>query len=140
MGMNANAAWPESRHFLQPWHGRVVDAAGPLFTLLQAILAFVLLVRTGSRLAYPFVLSSLIMRILATGISVFNPNDEARLSLALGLGTWTLPLAMCIALLALTIAASRRLNAGAAFNALSVVLIVVFSSILILANQYAATR
>ncbi|HEX7708388.1 MAG TPA: hypothetical protein VF701_18140 [Thermoanaerobaculia bacterium] len=140
MDMNLNAAYPESGQFLKASHKGVVDAAGPLLTLLQAVLALLVVLKAGSLLAYPFILSALVMRLLATGVSVFNPNDEARLSLAMGLGTWTLPFLVCGVLVALTIIASRRLRATWSFNTISVVLIILFSSAVILSSQFVAGR
>lgn len=47
---------------------------------------------------------------MAAGVSLFNPNDEARLSQLSGLGTWTLPALVVGGLLALVVVASRRLS------------------------------
>ncbi|MDP2764601.1 MAG: hypothetical protein Q8O54_07175, partial [Brevundimonas sp.] len=43
-------------------------------------------------------------------ISLFNPNDEARISEWLGWGAWTLPLIVTVGLLALLAVGSRRLR------------------------------
>jgi len=43
-------------------------------------------------------------------MSLFNPNDEARVSQLLGVGTWTLPLSVVGGLLVLVVAASRELR------------------------------
>jgi hypothetical protein len=45
-------------------------------------------------------------------VSVSNPNDEARISLLLDLGTWTVPFIVVAGLLALVVNASRRLRLG----------------------------
>lgn len=50
------------------------------------------------------------MRVLAAVAGVFNPNDEARISEALGLGLWTVPVAVILILLIPTVIASRRLH------------------------------
>src|SRR5687767_6517996 len=65
----------------------IVSAAGPLFTLLQAILVYFLLQRTNRLNWYPFLFVPLYMRIMAGLLNFINLNDEGRISKALGLGT-----------------------------------------------------
>jgi len=89
----------------------LVDAAGPLVTLLLAIIG-VMLSKRGSTLGPTIVFAALMMRILATAVSVQAPNDEARISEALGLGIWILP-ALVVGLLAiLMLVGARRSGIG----------------------------
>ena len=81
-----------------PIHKAIIDAAGPAVTVAQAVVAFILLRRFKLKVAFAFLYFAAFMRVLATGVSAFNLNDEARLSLYLGLGTWTLPVAVSIGL------------------------------------------
>jgi hypothetical protein len=90
----------------------LISAAGPLFTILVAALGFWWVRARDSRLAYTVVFAAWFERLAATFVSLFNPNDEARISLALGLGQWTLPLLVVIGLQALLWQANRRLNIG----------------------------
>ena len=89
-----------------------VSAAGPAFTLLQAMLAFAVVRMRRSLPAYAFLFAACFMRFAAAAVSVVHPNDEARLSLAWGWGTWTLPVVMVCVLLALTVSAARQLGLG----------------------------
>lgn len=93
-----------------PFHKAVIDAVGPLATILQAVIAFAVAMRCRSNVAFAFVYVATFMRLLATVISLFNPNDEARLSMYFGLGTWTLPIIVSFGLLMLTWRASQRLT------------------------------
>lgn len=88
----------------------LVSAAGPLVTIVQGILGFRLVRRNQSRPGFALLYMAFFMRLLAAGASLFNPNDEARLSQLLGLGTWTLPLVVVAGLLALLVSASRALR------------------------------
>ena len=97
----------------------LISAAGPALTVIQALLAFALVMRRASPLAYAVLYVAAFMRFMATVISLFNPNDEARLSLALGLGAWTLPLVVTGALAILTAIASRRLGVSWKTNLLA---------------------
>ena len=97
----------------------IFAAAGPIVTLFQGIVAFVLILRRDSLAAYAFLFFAALMRVTAAGISLFNPNDEARISLELGIGQWTLPLLVCSVLVGLTVLASRKLRIGWKTNLLT---------------------
>jgi hypothetical protein len=88
----------------------VVSAAGPLATFAQAVLAAWLVASRGWLPAYTFLFVACCMRLAAAFVSIVHPNDEASMSAALGLGVWTLPIAVVSALLAMTWTASRRLR------------------------------
>lgn len=88
----------------------MVSAAGPLVTLAQGILGFWLVKRRRSQFGFALLYMAFFMRLLAAGLSFSNPNDEARVSQLLGLGTWTLPLVVVAGLLGLLVAASRHLE------------------------------
>lgn len=90
----------------------LVSAAGPLVTIVQAIFGFWLVKRRRSPLGFALLYMAFFMRVLAAGMSLFNANDEARVSQLLGVGTWTLPLIVVVGLLVLVVAASRALRLG----------------------------
>ena len=88
----------------------LVSGAGPLITIAQGLLGFWLVRSRSSHFGFALVYIAFFMRLLAAGVSLFNPNDEARISSLLGLGTWTLPVLVVIGLLTLVVAASRQLR------------------------------
>ncbi|MDX1455449.1 MAG: hypothetical protein R3217_08350 [Gammaproteobacteria bacterium] len=90
----------------------IVTAAGPLFTILVGVFAWWQLRRDKHVFWYAALYYAVFMRLVAMLISASNPNDEARLSIAAGLGTWTLPAIVVLGLLALTIDAARRRGIG----------------------------
>jgi hypothetical protein len=135
MRMTLNSAYPVSGSYLEIWHTGIVSAAGPLFTLIQAVVVYLLMQRNRSALLYPFLLSPFLMRVLALFMNFINPQDEGRISQMLGLGLLTLPILVCTPLFFLTLRASQRRKYGWKLNAISVFLIILFSSILILASQ-----
>lgn len=71
--------------------GLLIAAAGPIITVLIASVGAMLAISGRSLLALNFVVVSALHRLLAMIVSLGNPNDEARISLELGLGQWTLP-------------------------------------------------
>ena len=99
----------------------LMSAAGPAVTVLIALIAFVFVMRRRSLTAYAVVYFALFMRVIAAGVSLFNLNDEARISQLMGWGSWTLPALVVSLLLILTIVASRTLRLPWRVNALAYV-------------------
>jgi len=96
----------------EPWQRMVADAAGPVLTILQGILAYMLVRRSGSTTAFAFLYTAAFSRLTAGLVSVLHPNDEARVSLFLGWGKWTLPVLVAGGLIALVVSASKRMGLG----------------------------
>ena len=93
-----------------PFSRAMFDFGGPAVTLVQGFIAYSIVKRTGSQLAFAFVYHAAFMRVVASLISFVYMNDEARLSLYFGLPAWTLPVAISGVLVALAWAASKRLG------------------------------
>ncbi|HEX7046276.1 MAG TPA: hypothetical protein VF275_01715 [Gammaproteobacteria bacterium] len=110
MTMSLNAVSPAEGGYRSAIDAMLVSAAGPLITILQAVIAYLLIRRSGSALFYPFLFIALFMRAAAMLVSIANPNDEARISMMLGIGTWTLPALVISGLFAMTWMASRKLG------------------------------
>lgn len=96
----------------EPWQRMLADAAGPVLTILQGLLAYVLVKRSASHLAFAFLYTAAFSRLTAGLVSVLHPNDEARVSMYFGLGKWTLPVLVAGGLIVLVIAASKHLSLG----------------------------
>jgi glucan phosphoethanolaminetransferase (alkaline phosphatase superfamily) len=90
----------------------IISAAGPAVTVVQALVALWLIQARASAAAWVFLFWAAFMRFMATVISLFHPNDEARISEALGWGMWTLPVLVTLGLFALLAVGSVRLKAG----------------------------
>ena len=101
-----------ARAATDPVHIALITAAGPVVTIVQGLLALWLVQARRSAAAWIFLFWAAFMRLMATVISLWNPNDEARLSEQFGLGAWTLPVVVTLALLALLAVGSRRIRAG----------------------------
>jgi hypothetical protein len=91
-------------------HNVLTDAAGPVFSLFQAFAGFYLVKTRASKFGFSLLYMAFFMRLLATVVTLFNPNDEARLSVYLGLGQWPLPVLVCLGLFILTWSSSRYLE------------------------------
>jgi hypothetical protein len=107
MGFHLNGV--RSPAGILPRHQTLVDLAGPAVTIIQALLAWRIAARTRSHRAFAFLYAAAFMRVVAFGISFFYLNDEARVSVTVGMPFWVLPLVVSAGLIALTWHASRRL-------------------------------
>lgn len=103
MWVNINSAGLARGEYRAEWHGQLVSAAGPIVTLVQAVIAFILVRKRKAIAAFGFLFAALMMRGVAMAVSLNNPNDEARISEWLGLGPWTLHILVVGILLGFTV-------------------------------------
>jgi len=122
---------------ITPWQHTIISAAGPMITLLQAVLIFVLLkYNRWNPYLYPLLFTAFYMRFLAGGMNFINPNDEGRISQFLGLGTYTIPLLVSVFLLYLVYRITKQHSLSWRFQAITLLWVMVFSAILILLDQF----
>ena len=119
----------------------MVSAAGPLITIGQALLIFLILeFGYWNKQLFPFLLTPFYMRLLAGGMNAINPNDEGRVSLFFDFGLYVLPLVVSGILLLMVFIVIRRHQLRARFILGTVLAIMVASSVLILADQFFRIR
>ena len=140
MVMTLNSSCPISGHFSSDSHYQIISAAGPVFTLGEAILFYVLMKNRNRVILYPFLFTCFYMRLFATIISFINPNDEARISSAIGIGKFTLPLIMTSVLFLFIYKTTKEYKFDLKFNLTNLGLIILFSSFIILADMYLKVR
>lgn len=118
------------------WHQHLVTMSGPLVTLAQGFAALGLVRWSRKLWTYSFLFLTFWTRAVATGISyAATPNDEARVSLSLGLPMWVLPSVFVLILLTLTYFGSRHLRAGWKANAISYVMASVVTAAIVFSDQ-----
>ena len=110
MRMSLNEAGPVPGYTLPGNDLLLIAAAGPLVTVMQAVIAWVLIRGRNSAMAYAFLFSAWFMRFAAAFVSLSHPNDEARISLVLLGGQWWLPGIVVAGLSALLWSAARWLG------------------------------
>lgn len=140
MAMTLNTAYYLNEASRSTVHKQLIDAAGPLITLAEAVIVFLVMKQRQAKLLYVFLFTCFYSRLLATIISFLNPNDEARLSQSLGIGTFTLPLLMTAVLFVLLYRISSLYEFSRKFNIVNLVLIILFSSMIILSDQFFRIR
>lgn len=105
-----NKAGLANGEYTKDWHKQLVSAAGPFVTIIVALTGLWLVYRYKLVRVFPIVFFSAMMRASATMVSMWHPNDEARISEWLGIGKWTLPLLVTISLGWVTILAGEKLG------------------------------
>ena len=140
MAMTLNTAYPVSGQYALDWHYQVISAAGPLITIIEAILVFILMRNKARVKLYPFLFACFYIRLMAGIISFLNPNDEARISKAIGLGAFTLPIVVISFLAYLLYKTSKQYGFSKKFNWVTLIIIIVVSSVIILSDQFFKTR
>ena len=136
MVLTLNKSYPVSQQYKMPLDYQFVTIAGPLVTIIEALVAYVLL--TGKRNIYLFaiLLTCFYMRLMAMGMSFINPNDEARFGLYMGVGKFTVPVIVNAFLLLLVYNVVKQHRFKTSFIAITFAMIILFSSVIILSDQY----
>jgi len=139
--MTINTTFPVNGKYKSLLHSNLVSVSGPIITIIQALLIFYYLKNKSWKVyLYPFLFTAFYIRFMATVISVFNLNDEARISKSLGLGTYTLPLFVTFFLFYLLYDISKKQKLNWRLQRLTIFLVIFFSSILIMSNQFINIR
>ncbi len=136
MSMTLNSVSPAAGKYLKSSHEILVSAAGPVFTILQAFAFYTIMRQNNNYLLYPFLFVPLYMRILAGAMNFINLNDEGRISNFFEIGTFTLSILVCSLLLFFVFKISKLNNYSIKFHVINILLTMLFSSILILADQF----
>lgn len=134
--MTLNTVYLKSGEYKQDWHWILVSGIGPLITILQALVVYWWLRQKGwNANLYPFLLLTLYTRLLAGFMNLFNLNDEGRISHFLGIGDFTLSIIVSAFLGVLVYKVSKQHRPGWRYQLLTLILIMIFSSVLILGDQ-----
>lgn len=97
-------------------HALLIAGAGPALTVAQGLLGFALARMSGSTLAFNLLVCAALQRSMAATVSALSaPNDEMRISLELGLGSWGLYAIVLILLWGLIFLAALRIKPGWAY-------------------------
>ncbi|WP_339144900.1 hypothetical protein [Croceitalea sp. MTPC5] len=110
------ASLKDSSIVLSNTHRVITSASGPLFTIIQAIIFYFILLKYKSKMLYPFLFLPFLMRLGASWANRFEPNDEGRISLILGWNLYTLSAIVVTSLLILVFQVSRKNKFSLIFN------------------------
>ena len=136
MGLTLNSTFLIDEVYINSTHSNLVDAAGPIVTLIQAVAIFLLLANRPTQALFPFLFTPFYMRLMASIINFFSLNDEGRISDSLGLSPYLIPWVVSLTLLLLVIMISKKWAFSKKFIIWTTLLTMVFSSALILTDQF----
>lgn len=123
------------------WHKISITAAGPIWTMIQALIFYILLNRQGwNKYFYLFLFTAFYMRLAAGIMNLVSLNDEGRISEFLGIGAFTLPIIVSGLLFFMVYKISRKYSLKAKFQAWTFLIIMIASSALILIDQFLRIR
>ena len=112
MWIKINSVGLASGEYSAEWHRQLVGAGGPLMTIIQAIIAFIIVRKHKAISAFAFLFAAFMMRVTAMLVSIKNPNDEAGVGVWLGLGPWGLFVLVVAFLLFLTLRGGSYMKLG----------------------------
>ena len=137
MGMDLNRAYPLEGSYAASWHYPIVVSAGPVFTMVQAILALVLIhVSVPTNFLYAFLLEPVTLRIWPYLVSPFMFQDEAKVCDYLGMSPWVLPIGVWIFLALLAWVGSKKMKINVKFTFFTILLILIVFQIVLRTNNY----
>jgi hypothetical protein len=110
----------------------ITSAAGPIFTICQAIVFYIILKKNKTILLYPFLFLPFVMRLGAGWANKFMPNDEGRISLDLNLNLYAVSSIVVAFLFFLVFKVSKKNKISIVLNSITFIV----SILLLLALAY----
>ncbi len=135
MTMTFNTVTLTEGSYSQDWERQLVSAAGPIFTIITALIFFYILLKKDNKYVYILLFIAFIQRFLAAVTSIFSSNDEARISESLGIGKMTLPILVSLLLFGLVYKIVATYKYHWKFNLINFFIISIFIAALVFIDQ-----
>lgn len=118
-----------------------ISAAGPIVTIIQGATAYFILSKKGwVKTIYPTLLVCFMMRFLAGLMNFNNLNDEGRISVFLGLGTFTLSILVAGFLFFLVYKISKQYQLTGRFQLFTTLFLLFWIIAVIIGDQFLRIR
>jgi len=135
MIMTLNTVSPAKGSYDTDWHYTLISFMGPITTLIQAFMVFLLIRYNHNKNFYPLLFVCFYIEVLAGVMNLINPNDLGRISMAFGLPLLTLPILFITLQGVLLFKTTKREGYDMKFVGLVFFSTILFSSIWILMNN-----
>jgi hypothetical protein len=112
MALSLNYAWPKSGGYLHPGDGVLVRMGGPAFSIIQSLVALLIIEKYHAWKAYPFAFFPMFSRYFSLVFGGFEKQDEAQIAIALGMWRYLAALIVLVTLTATVARCSSRLGIG----------------------------
>jgi len=116
MVYSLNYVWPKDGAYVHPGHNLYVSMGGPAFSILQSMIALLIIEICKATYAYPFAFFPWFNRFFSLVFGGFGKQDEARISAILGIGAYAVAIVALVILLAIVIRCSYDLKIGLRTN------------------------
>jgi hypothetical protein len=117
MAYSLNFVWPKDGHYVQEGQGLYVSIGGPAFSILQALLALLIIGKFRTLYAYPFAFFPTFSRFFSILLGGFDKQDEARITALMGTGTYVVAIIVLGVLVSIALRCSYTLRIGPRENA-----------------------
>jgi hypothetical protein len=112
MVFSLNFVWPKDGHFVHATDELYSSIGGPAFSILQSILALLIIEKYRALYAYPFAFFPMFSRYFSLLLGGFEKQDEAHIALMLGVWKYLVALIVLVTLTAIVARCSSRLGIG----------------------------
>jgi hypothetical protein len=117
MVYSLNYVWPKSGHYLRAGQDLYVLMGGPAFSLLEAVVALLIIEGSRALAAYPFAFFPMFNRFFSLLFGGFRKQDEAKIAVLLNTGSYVVAALVLLILIAIVIRCSFKLGIKPKTNA-----------------------
>jgi hypothetical protein len=112
MAYSLNYAWPKSGGYVHASDGVLVSMGGPAFSIVQSLIALLIIEKYRTLNAYPFAFFPMFSRYFSLVLGGFEKQDEAQIALMLGMRRYLVALMVLGTLTAIVARCSSGLGIG----------------------------
>jgi hypothetical protein len=110
MVFTLNYVWPKEGGYLHAGDALLVSMGGPAFSIIQSLMALLVIEKFRTRNAYPFAFFPLFSRFFSVVFGGFEKQDEAHIAAMLGVWTYLVALIVLATLAVMVARCSSRLD------------------------------
>jgi len=110
MAYSLNYVSPRSGSYLDASHNLYSSIGGPAFSILQALIALLLIEKYKNLSIYPFAFFPMYSRFFSLAFGGFEKQDEARIAVLLDAGRYTVAIVVVVILLLIVVRCSSTLK------------------------------
>ena len=112
MAYSLNYVWPKNGYYLHASDDLFVSIGGPVFSIVQSLCTLLIIEKYRTLYVYPFAFFPLFSRFFSLAFGGFGKQDEARISIILGVWEYSVALVVLVILVAIVARCSAKLGIG----------------------------
>lgn len=117
MVYSLNYVWPKNGHYLREGQDLYVLIGGPAFSVLEAIVALLIIEGSRALYAYPFAFFPMFNRFFSLLFGGFSKQDEAKIAVLANTGSYVVAILVLVILVSIVIRCSIKLGIKPKTNA-----------------------